>query len=506
MGTRHDVLMPMKMRYCSRVAVIAALCLLAPCMAFALPSDAWVPLNAGYKGGKGVAQCTYLFSLAVDKAGTLYAGGDFYDTTGKEIWGIAKRNGDNWEEVGSGLQGAVDKIVFDKAGTLFAGGNFSLPAPDTAVNLASWDGKSWKAFGGRVQGNVYALAFDSVENLYVGGRFDKIGPDTFNNIACWNGTTWSRLATHAVSPDYGVSGTVYSIACVHGGVEVAGYYTVDCGTTPYGSKHLIQSQSFWDKSGFYYYAGTGCSRRDQTSGLVVQASVYEVEVSRDLSKVWWVGNFSGFDGVTYYGFFGSSGGGLFGSGSGSVLEAVGNNGVFIGGAFLLADPYTRPHVAVNLYYSGSGSADINQFMISSGPNKAASVLAYDSVSNCLYAGGSFDSVGGKYSPLLAKLKLSDIPTGIAENGAPAWAAAPAAAAATVSGNVLRLKGLQPGGCGIEVYSVNGKLLCTSTWRMQTGEVSMALPAAARQLYLCRAKITAGGRCISERYFPVHGTK
>lgn len=155
----------------------------------------------------------YTTTLAVDRAGNLYAGGKFDSINSKPVNSIAVWDGTEWHALGNGLRSSsqdiwVTALAFDKAGNLYAAGLFDTAGDVAANNIARWDGNSWSALGSGIKYlydiPVNALAFDSKGNLYAGGYFDTAGGVAAKNIAKWDGNAWSALGSgidHVVDLD-----------------------------------------------------------------------------------------------------------------------------------------------------------------------------------------------------------------------------------------------------------------------------------------------------------------
>ncbi len=201
-------------------------------------------------------------AIAVDKDGSVYAGGDFIytcgnsecSTNGDRVNRVAKWNGTAWSPVGNGFSSPplaaslVFALTFDRQGNLIAGGiipaicnNIDCSAPPTvAHNLVKWTHASgkWAPLGGGTLGPIFGLAVDSADKLYVAGDFAAVcgdadcagAPVQVNRIAKWNGTAWERLA-------FGVNGIVAALAVDHtdklyvGGDMAKACGDLACGTT-----------------------------------------------------------------------------------------------------------------------------------------------------------------------------------------------------------------------------------------------------------------------------------
>jgi hypothetical protein len=131
--------------------------------------------------------------------GGIYMGGLFQNAGNKYVGGIAKWNGNNWDDLGSGVgpgaggtNGAVYAICV--IGTnVYIGGSFLTAGGVNANNIAKWDGTTWSSLGnGVTDGPVYSLATDGI-NLFAGGHFLHISGTTAYNVARWNGSQWFAM-------------------------------------------------------------------------------------------------------------------------------------------------------------------------------------------------------------------------------------------------------------------------------------------------------------------------
>ncbi len=163
----------------------------------------WSPVG---KGTDGSVQ-----ALAVDNAGSLYAGGQFIHASGVEnTYNIAKWDGHQWFPLGTGVDNQVRALALDSKGNLYAGGAFTLTGWDhisRVHGIAVWDGRQWSAVGDRVHGDVFALAFDAAGDLYAAARSGGAGQDsTSQTISKWDGQQWRIL-------EPGVDGDVNALIC-----------------------------------------------------------------------------------------------------------------------------------------------------------------------------------------------------------------------------------------------------------------------------------------------------
>jgi len=149
----------------------------------------------------------------------LYVAGTFYGIFNR----IAKWNGSTWSKLANGLNGEVAALaVFDDGSgpALYAGGSFTSAVGGVAANrIAKWNGMNWSNLGSGLNNPVASMAvFDAGSGpaLYVGGSFTNAGGGVANRIARWNGSTWSALAN-------GVNGTVSALTVFHDGSSAALY-------------------------------------------------------------------------------------------------------------------------------------------------------------------------------------------------------------------------------------------------------------------------------------------
>ncbi|NBQ52159.1 MAG: hypothetical protein EBU49_01060, partial [Proteobacteria bacterium] len=152
---------------------------------------AWSGLGTGTNG--------YVNDLAVDSSGNLYAGGYFSTAGGITANYIAKWDGSStspsWSALGTGMNAYVYALAVDSSGNLYAGGDFTTAGDITANYFAKWDHttSSWSAFATGINGSVAALAFDPSGNLYA--YVYTAGGIATNYVAKWGGTLWSAIGT-----------------------------------------------------------------------------------------------------------------------------------------------------------------------------------------------------------------------------------------------------------------------------------------------------------------------
>ena len=130
--------------------------------------------------------------------GQLISGGHYTSINGSTINNIASWNGQTWNSLGEGLNGAVWKLA-EHNGQLFASGDFTASGSDTTVkHIAKWDGTNWlpldTTFSLRTAGAM--ISFDSM--LIIGNVWDTIGGIPMKGIAAWNGTTFTSRGNNLI--------------------------------------------------------------------------------------------------------------------------------------------------------------------------------------------------------------------------------------------------------------------------------------------------------------------
>ena len=165
--------------------------------------SAWVPLgtggNAWYANG-------YIYSLATDLSGNVYAAGAFTDQQSQNTGNlyVAKWNGTTWTKLGANgvssipnaFGSAILSVAVDVSGNVYAAG--MLKDGNNKYYVSKWNGTSWSELGtgaNALKANAYIhnIATDLSGNVYASGNFsDAAG---YKYVAKWDGTTWSELGT-----------------------------------------------------------------------------------------------------------------------------------------------------------------------------------------------------------------------------------------------------------------------------------------------------------------------
>jgi len=98
---------------------------------------------------------------------------------------IGKWDGTQWTELGSG----VDEIIWDMKvhnDTLYVCGAFQHAGGIPANKLARWDGSKWCGYGITINNVIVALDFYH-DTLYIGGGFNYLNSDSIWGVAKWTG-------------------------------------------------------------------------------------------------------------------------------------------------------------------------------------------------------------------------------------------------------------------------------------------------------------------------------
>jgi hypothetical protein len=164
----------------------------------------------------------------IDKAGNVYAAGQFTNSQHKNVVAVLSANG-KWVELGgsASLQasGIITSLATDAAGNLIAAGGFTDATGH--IYVAKWDGSRWTELGMgskalNANGVIYSVETDLNGNVYVGGSLMDSAGNYY--VAKWNGTTWSSLGSGAGSLK--ANSLIYSIkADAAGNVYAAGHFT-----------------------------------------------------------------------------------------------------------------------------------------------------------------------------------------------------------------------------------------------------------------------------------------
>ncbi|MBL8880461.1 MAG: hypothetical protein JNG88_15215, partial [Phycisphaerales bacterium] len=161
-----------------------------------------------------------LASLEDTRGSAIYVAGDFVAAGGVAIDGLARWNGESWENVGPIADDvASSEFVYvlrshhdADGGHVYVGGPFTRAGEVTAYGLARYDGEQWESVNDVPFDDDYrhfdespiALEFfddGGGEALYIGGCFRTRAGQTLNHIAKRVGTTWEPLGSGFSNPN-----------------------------------------------------------------------------------------------------------------------------------------------------------------------------------------------------------------------------------------------------------------------------------------------------------------
>jgi hypothetical protein len=187
----------------------------------------WVQNVAHWNGqqwsdlGGGLNSNVYALTVL---GSNVVAGGDFTQAGSTNVAFLAAWDGTDWSPLGEGVDAPVRALTVAN-GRLYAGGRFTNAGGVLVNHVAAWEGGAWRALGEGVAGsnvNVLALAVGG-NRVVAGGQFQLAGGRPANNVALWNGSEWTPLGEGA---ENGVSGgAVYAVAIRGSNIYVGGTFT-----------------------------------------------------------------------------------------------------------------------------------------------------------------------------------------------------------------------------------------------------------------------------------------
>lgn len=132
-------------------------------------------------------------SLAVDKAGNLYAAGSIFSDVALRYNCVVKWDGGQWVALGGRKaiysMHNIRAITTDNDGNVYA----AYIGSNNKTTVVKWDGNTWTQLGTFSLFDilrVYAIKVDAQKNVYVGG-ITEVGYK--NKVARWDGTSWTEL-------------------------------------------------------------------------------------------------------------------------------------------------------------------------------------------------------------------------------------------------------------------------------------------------------------------------
>jgi hypothetical protein len=373
--------------------------------AFAANAQGWMELgtgvhslNANYRIG----------AIATDTGGIVYAAGGFTNSdtiyTGRRY--VAKWDGVNWHELGTGLNslnanGFIVSICVDKFHNVYAGGLFRNSSGKCYV--AKWDGSRWSELGtgsNALNANnwIISVCSDNLGNIYAAGYFTDSLTDTTGNVyvAKWDGSRWSKLGA-STAYSLGQNSVFNSVITDSlGNVYTAGYFTHS--TSSYAS--VIK----WDGAS-WSQLGSGPFSLNTTGGT--KAMCLGVG-----GKVYTAGTFQNPAGKVYLAEWDGANWSEIGAGGNEL-----NKDGFI--ASICNDSKNNIYVGVNdtggfvTMWNGLGWVNLDTGSNGLKPNAEIWALNSDKSDN-IYSAGDFTDSVSKYSgsPYVAKLKTNALSVNI----------------------------------------------------------------------------------------------
>ena len=216
----------------------------------------WESLGKGLSGGLFGNATAYTIAVYKDE---LYVGGRFTAAGNDSAYYIAKWNGTNWSNLGTGksaanLKGINSLIVYDNA--LYALGNFNITGGTPVLGCAKWDGLAWSQaigigpiynsfltvyngelylkstndliykydvttassyFAQNLNGPVNSVA-EFNGSLYIAGSFNNSNHDSAFYIARWDGSTMYSFGE-------GIDSSIYNLFAYDGSLYASGEFT-----------------------------------------------------------------------------------------------------------------------------------------------------------------------------------------------------------------------------------------------------------------------------------------
>jgi hypothetical protein len=327
--------------------------------------------------------------LAVTSGGDVYVGGSFLQAGTVVANGVAKWNGNEWSNLGTGTSlgslgsGSVSSVAIASSGEVYVGGDFTGVGGVAANYVARWDGTAWSSLGtgadNGVQDFVTALAVASNGDVYVGGFFAFAGGATgvvAVGIAKWNGTTWSSLGTGSGN---GIrNGLVKALAVAsNGDVYVGGSFTRAGGL-------LANNIAKWNGtawSSLVTVAGNGVNSNVSALAVARNGDVY---VGGDFTQAGGMAanNVAKWDGAAWSSLGNGAANGV--DGAVSTVAVASSGDVYVGGSFTQAGGGVANNVAK---WNGTMWNPLG-----TGANSRIATLAVG-MTGMLHAGGGFTATG-----------------------------------------------------------------------------------------------------------------
>lgn len=144
----------------------------------------------------GVDRSARCFGLT--DSGELVIGGSFKYADGIEVNGISSWNGQSFDSILSGASNCFNACgpivaIHEFADEIYVGGYISQMGNQSVSGIAKWNGQTWQnvSLGLGVSGYGRAQVFSLIDDVFfVGGVFDTAGSIAANSLAILSNATW----------------------------------------------------------------------------------------------------------------------------------------------------------------------------------------------------------------------------------------------------------------------------------------------------------------------------
>jgi len=333
----------------------------------------------------------YVFALAVDPSGAVYAGGSYGSYTGPTVAKLDGNTGQvdpSWVAPDLGnTNHYVTALATDSSGAVYVGGLFGLRKFSGSTGAAD---AAWVPSSDR----VLALTIDQSGAVFAGG-FSNVANQPHGFIAKLSGTTGTALPKWSAAADSGVSalaldpsGTVYaggSFSSISGRDRI-GFATLSATGNPIGSANDVESPGAVDALAAQPAGGMIVGGHFLKVGQVSRRHILRVNADGTLDAKW--------DPAA--------------DGPVAVLAVDANDSVYAAGCFATIGGQAHNGLA-KLSGSGKGAVDATW---NSSADGIIVALAADT-SGAVYVGGDFFNIGGEPRRAIAKLSGA---TGVTDAG------------------------------------------------------------------------------------------
>jgi hypothetical protein len=281
------------------------------------------------------------------------------------------------------------KTITVSESKVYVGGLFNLAGTVSANNIAMWDDmtQTWSALGSGVTipsppvGSypyVYSITIQGTD-VYVGGTFTQAGGITVNRIAKWNGSAWSAIGTGITSAGYP---EVRAIV-VNGPNDI------------YAGGNFPDYLRHWNGTSWSAFGPITGSLGSSINALLLSGTnLYVGGVFKTAGGVS-VNGIAKWDGSTWS----ALGTGVSPSAINSMVAS--GTDIIVGGGFSTAGGLVNGKGIAR--WDGAGWSTLGSGMtFGSWDGTSGVISALATSSNSLFVGGSFTSIGGKWSNYFAR--------------------------------------------------------------------------------------------------------